>query len=232
MKKKVFLLMGIFTIGISVLAQVGINTQNPLGVFHVDPKANTNTAGTSGTDDDVIVKADGKVGLGTVNPTKTLDVRGKFKLVDGTQGDGKFLTSDANGFGSWKANIANKTFIFGTRKFPLLTSTTPVYTGSSITLTAGTWMIAYTCTYQDSSIANYIIWRLSTSGSSLVPYLNGAKSTAYSCSVPGGYHTSVSSYFLVKNIVSQTYYIWAGLKTNSSTIKYTGEGAFYAIPLS
>lgn len=224
--------MGLFTIGISILAQVGINTQNPLGAFHVDPKTNTNTAGTSGTDDDVIVKADGKVGLGTVNPNKTLDVRGKFKLVDGTQGDGKFLTSDANGFGSWKANIVNKTFVFGTIATPALTSTTPVYTGSSITLTAGTWMIAYTCTYRDSSIANYIIWRLSTSGSSLVPYLNGAKSTAYSCSSLAGFHTSVSCYFLIKSNSTQTYYLWAGLKTNSSTILYTGERAFYAIPLS
>lgn len=224
--------MAVFAIGIPIYAQVGINIQNPLGVFHVDPKANTSS--TSGTDnDDVIVKTDGKVGLGTVNPNKTLDVRGKFKLVDGTQSDGKFLTSDINGFASWKANIANKTFIFGTISTPPLTSISPVYTGANITLTAGTWMIAYTCTYRDATINNYIIWRLSTNGSSLVPYINAAKSTAYACAENTiGFHTSVSCFFLVTHTSTQTYYMWAGLKAATSTLTYTGEYALYAIPLT
>lgn len=45
-------------------AQVGINTMNPLGIFHIDPKGNTNAAGTSGIADDFIVKNDGAGGVG------------------------------------------------------------------------------------------------------------------------------------------------------------------------
>lgn len=231
MKKKFLLIMGIFSFGI-IHAQVGINTQNPLGAFHIDAKGNTDAIGSSGTDDDVIVKSNGQVGIGTVSPGKTLDLRGKFRLVDGSQSDGYFLTSDANGNGSWKKTMQMKDFVYGVVSFPNLTTTAARYTGTYISLPAGTWMIAFTCTYRDSSLANYIIWRLSTSSSSLVPYQNNQKSTAYSGSALTGYHTSVSCYFLVTNTVSQNYYFWAGLAVASTTIAYTGEGRLYAIPLS
>lgn len=42
-----------------------------------------------------------KVGLGTSNPSTRLEVVGSVKIVDGTQGAGKVLTSDANGKASW-----------------------------------------------------------------------------------------------------------------------------------
>ena len=41
------------------------------------------------------------VGIGTGYPTARLDVRGSFKLVDGTEGAGKVLVSDQNGNASW-----------------------------------------------------------------------------------------------------------------------------------
>lgn len=44
----------------------------------------------------------GNTGIGTVNPDSTLHVVGGFKLVNGTQGNGKVLTSDANGGASWQ----------------------------------------------------------------------------------------------------------------------------------
>jgi hypothetical protein len=44
----------------------------------------------------------GKVGVGTASPTAKLDVRGTFRLTDGTQGLDKVLTSDANGNATWK----------------------------------------------------------------------------------------------------------------------------------
>lgn len=223
--------MGVFSLGI-LNAQVGINTKTPLGVLHIDPAGDTNAAGTSGTGDDIVVNSVGRVGIGTTSPGKTLDLRGKFKLVDGTQSNGYFLTSDANGNGSWKKTMQMKGFVQGVVSFPRLTTVAPVYTGTNISLPAGTWMIAFTCTYNDSAIANYIIWRLSTSSGSLVPYLNAQKSTAYSGSSVIGYHTSVSCYFLVTNTVAQNYYFWAGLAAASTTIGYTGEGRLYAIPVS
>lgn len=42
------------------------------------------------------------VGIGTSTPNAKLDVNGTFKVVDGTQGAGKILTSDATGLASWQ----------------------------------------------------------------------------------------------------------------------------------
>ncbi|MFH1506053.1 MAG: hypothetical protein ABIE94_03615, partial [archaeon] len=51
------------------------------------------------------IKNYGSVGIGTENPDANalLDVAGKIKIVDGTQGSGKVLTSDPNGLASWQS---------------------------------------------------------------------------------------------------------------------------------
>ncbi len=43
-----------------------------------------------------------KIGMGTTTPTARLHVDGNFRLVDGTEGLNKVLTSDANGNASWQ----------------------------------------------------------------------------------------------------------------------------------
>ncbi|QQR87725.1 MAG: tail fiber domain-containing protein [Flavobacteriales bacterium] len=43
-----------------------------------------------------------RVGIGTSAPSRDLDVEGSFQLKDGTQGDKKILTSDADGNASWQ----------------------------------------------------------------------------------------------------------------------------------
>jgi hypothetical protein len=43
----------------------------------------------------------GNLGLGTTTAAAKLDVIGKIKMTDGTQGVGKILTSDANGLARW-----------------------------------------------------------------------------------------------------------------------------------
>jgi hypothetical protein len=43
-----------------------------------------------------------RVGIGTLAPTEKLQVSGRIRMVDGNQGAGKVLTSDANGVGTWQ----------------------------------------------------------------------------------------------------------------------------------
>ena len=105
--------------GIS-FAQVGINTVNPQGIFNVDggkdnPATGVPTAAQSLND--FVVKADGKIGIGTNSPGAKLEINngstiGAIKIVDGTQSAGKVLTSDANGVGSWTLPGALN-FIYG-----------------------------------------------------------------------------------------------------------------------
>lgn len=47
--------------------------------------------------------SDSKVGIGITAPTEKLHIVGNLRLVNGSQGVGKVLTSDANGLSSWSA---------------------------------------------------------------------------------------------------------------------------------
>ncbi|WP_343659775.1 hypothetical protein [Chryseobacterium sp.] len=92
-----------------VFSQVGINTPNPQGSFHVDGAKDNVSTGVptiAQQSNDFTVLSNGNVGVGTVIPTNKLDIRsttnGALKIVDGTQGNAKVLTSDANGVATWK----------------------------------------------------------------------------------------------------------------------------------
>jgi len=43
-----------------------------------------------------------KVGIGTSNPSAKLHINGTFRYVDGNEGNGKVMTSDANGNATWQ----------------------------------------------------------------------------------------------------------------------------------
>ncbi len=49
----------------------------------------------------VVTKDSSKVGIGTLTPTAQLEVVGKVKISDGTQGTGKLFSSNTSGVGSW-----------------------------------------------------------------------------------------------------------------------------------
>jgi len=109
MKKK--LLTVAVALPISAFSQVGINTTNPQGTFHIDGGKNNPSTGIPSAlqqSDDVTVTAAGFVGLGTVSPSVRLDINsgtanGAVKIADGTQGSGKVLTSDASGLATWQS---------------------------------------------------------------------------------------------------------------------------------
>ena len=48
------------------------------------------------------IDPDGNVGIGTTDPQAELEVAGQIKITGGTPADGKVLTSDANGLGTWE----------------------------------------------------------------------------------------------------------------------------------
>ncbi|NDW08390.1 hypothetical protein [Dysgonomonas sp. 520] len=105
MKKKLLILSALFFTA-TLTAQVGVNTESPQGVFHID--AARDTSGDTNVADDVIVNSSGNLGVGTNDPQTKVDIRsstqgGGFRLQDGTQGNSMVLTSDANGNGRWSA---------------------------------------------------------------------------------------------------------------------------------
>ncbi|SHF77320.1 hypothetical protein SAMN05444362_1104 [Dysgonomonas macrotermitis] len=152
MKKKCLLLLGIFSFGISH-AQVGINTQNPQGIFHIDPQADT--SGTSGSGDDVVVKDNGYVGIGTVDPVSRIHIKTQgtatspetgFILEDGNQSEGKILTAiDDTGLATWKELVVFDAVMFNrsTSSPNLNLETNPNFyaTNSTITLSPGRWVV-------------------------------------------------------------------------------------------
>lgn len=158
--------MGIFSIGI-VYAQVGINTRNPIGIFHVDPKGDTNATGSSGVTDDVIIDKSGNIGVGALPRTDvkinltdggtSTNIKPVFQLQDGNEGIGKVLISDVSGNATWKEYIDFGLTIgkFGTGVYLSASSTVsnPTYgvtprpnnnmvkTTGEITLGKGMWWV-------------------------------------------------------------------------------------------
>lgn len=57
-----------------------------------------------------IILENGNIGIGDNGPTEKLTISGKIKMVDGTQGVNKVLTSDANGVASWQLPSAQTNF--------------------------------------------------------------------------------------------------------------------------
>lgn len=84
----------------SIQAQVGINTQSPQGIVHVD-------AGVVGDkSDDLIIDNLGRVGIGAGTPQLKLHIKSKtatkaIGIKDGSQANYKMLISDNSGVGTW-----------------------------------------------------------------------------------------------------------------------------------
>lgn len=113
-----------------VSAQIGVNTDSPQRIFHLDGKSDT--SGNINISDDVVINDNGNVGVGALDPTARLHIQTTsdvaLRLQDGTQGARKMLYSkDANGNLSWTDQPASSATIYnlntGKRSFPNKTRT-------------------------------------------------------------------------------------------------------------
>lgn len=94
-------------------SQIGINTENPKYLLHIDGSGNNPTSGTvspAQLTDDVIVDSNGNVGLGAT-PTSSvkLEVNGSLFLSGTSLEPEMRLISDANGYATWRSieNLLN-----------------------------------------------------------------------------------------------------------------------------
>lgn len=90
--------------------------------------------------------ANNRVGIGTNAPTAPLQVlspvEGAVRITDGSEGAGKFFTSDANGVGRWtEFRERQRTLITGAGGTAPAACAVQNITGTSLTLSAGYWTI-------------------------------------------------------------------------------------------
>ncbi len=85
--------------------RIGINTNEGIDFGKMDSPGNAGwiQSGHNGTlaDPLALQPIGGNVGIGTSTPNATLHINGTVKIVDGSQGAGKVLTSDAAGLATW-----------------------------------------------------------------------------------------------------------------------------------
>lgn len=204
MKKKHLFFTAVLTSGF-VFSQVGVNTANPQGVFNIDAAKDNPTTGVPNTAqqaNDIAVTAIGNMGLGTVAPTNKLHLNnatpGAIRIVDGTQGVGKVLTSDENGVGRW--DLAPITYTSNASQSPFTITTPNTWRQSALNVTVpetGVYYINFNArawfngTYSDGAW-----WKAelrSSVGAALVGTVFGAHASS------GGNNADVtSSYSTVK----------------------------------
>lgn len=114
MKKLIFTFFVAFLATTSLLAQtrrVGINTTSPQATM--DVRATTTDTKTlrvtrSNGTESVVVDNSGRIGVGVSSPVSSVDIKSTngwgsaIKIQDGSEGQGKFLMSDATGRGYWE----------------------------------------------------------------------------------------------------------------------------------
>ena len=103
-----------------------------------------------GNIDQAVITNAGNMGIGTTNPSQKLDISGKIKITDGTQGVGKVLSSDANGVGTWVNNTAITPAVIGTfsggganigNGTPVGIQSPMTYCNVTIVLPPGKWIV-------------------------------------------------------------------------------------------
>lgn len=106
--EKIYLTICILLLATDIgISQVGVNTEHPQTIFHIDAKKdNGDIKNPVNTSDDVVFTTIdsiyGMVGVGKINPDVSLDINGNIRLEDGNQTNSKILVStDSLGNAKW-----------------------------------------------------------------------------------------------------------------------------------
>lgn len=86
---------------------------NTTGSEAMDLSFLTSTNGLAGLSEKMRITDNGNVGIGTIMPSEKLEVNGKIKITDGTEGTGKILVSNSIGVGSWVTSNSTKPAVAG-----------------------------------------------------------------------------------------------------------------------
>lgn len=140
------------TSGIDVISSyIGGNiNNNTVGFEAMDLVFLTSQNGLGSLSERMRIEDNGNVGIGNPNPSEKLDIAGKIKITDGTEGIGKVLVSDATGVGSWVTVNSIKSAVSGVfigpggsfgNGTPFGTQSAMTYCSTYIDLPVGKWMV-------------------------------------------------------------------------------------------
>ncbi|QIK58795.1 hypothetical protein G7050_02630 [Dysgonomonas sp. HDW5A] len=102
-KKKIYLLVWFSTSFLTVHAQIGVNTDYPKGLLHIDAKSDNGTVEAPMTiSDDIVFDRNGNMGVGNIIPISKVDIKGTLRINDGSQRVNYGLKSDSIGVASWQ----------------------------------------------------------------------------------------------------------------------------------
>ncbi len=182
-------------------AQIGINTENPKGVFHIDAgkdnPAAPNDPDTAQQLNDIVVTPIGNIGIGTINPSSKLEVTSGSSGISGIKmtnlPNASGLATDANG------NIIMAGVLTAKQKLTTANSSVEINSPDGL----------YSFRYSSSSIGGY--WQIknnSSGGSSVSTFVTEFWT-------PSGYAVNNSSASLSPSV-------WSNIP-GSTTVGVTNE---------
>lgn len=233
-------LIGLLLISNLIQSQVGINIKNNIGgAFHIDG-ANDNdaTPTVAQAANDILVSTDGKIGIGTISPTTQLHIQTTsanpaLRIVDGSQANGRVLTSDANGNGRWQpfGALPIHNIALGPQKIFTIADVTGKFVYSTpITLPRGLWLIEVNMlVFRDTGVAGgtaaadfstkvwlrTMIADTNTGQSPSADSYGEGATGRYACDfmyLKGAGYNMINGYFIINNksLSPKTYYYMVG----------------------